>query len=100
MPELKLPQPISESWDWQIRARCRGVDPAVFFHPDNERGDARRHRVGTAIRICRVCPVQAECRRYALEAGERYGIWGGLPEDERRAGASAALDSRGRSRVR
>ncbi len=34
--------------------------------------------------VCQVCPVQGECREYALSIKEPYGIWGGLTETERR----------------
>jgi hypothetical protein len=30
------------------------------------------------------CPVQTECLAYALEHGERFGVWGGLSERARR----------------
>ena len=82
---LKLPPPVSESWSWQMDSACRDVDGAVFFHPDNERGEARESRMAEAKRICGGCEVRAQCLDYALESGERYGIWGGMTEDERRA---------------
>ncbi len=34
--------------------------------------------------VCQVCPVVVECRAYALQIREPYGIWGGLTESERR----------------
>ena len=37
-----------------------------------------------AVVICHSCPIQKECLHYALDEGERYGIWGGLDEAERR----------------
>ncbi|MFE7420349.1 WhiB family transcriptional regulator [Rhodococcus sp. NPDC057529] len=81
---LKLPTPVAESWDWQLTAACRDADPTVFFHPDNERGEPRKSRIREAKRICRRCPVRARCLKYALEARERHGTWGGYTEDERR----------------
>ncbi|MGW4338592.1 WhiB family transcriptional regulator [Rhodococcus koreensis] len=82
---MLLPPPSAESWDWQLSAACRDADPAVFFHPDNERGEPRASRIQAAKRICLRCPVRARCLNYALEAYERHGIWGGYTEDERRA---------------
>ncbi|MGX6509368.1 WhiB family transcriptional regulator [Rhodococcus sp. SJ-2] len=82
---LKLPPPVAESWDWQMDAACRDVDGAIFFHPDNERGEPREERIEAAKRICHSCPVSMQCLRYALESGERYGVWGGMTEEERKA---------------
>ncbi|MGW0177080.1 WhiB family transcriptional regulator [Rhodococcus sp. NPDC003322] len=78
-----LPTATVEAWDWQLRARCRGMDSAMFFHPEGERGPARAWRVRTAKALCAECPVVQECRQHALSIGEQYGIWGGLSESER-----------------
>lgn len=42
----------------------------------------------TAARACRRCPVRAACLAYAMAAGERHGVWGGLTPDERRSGGA------------
>jgi WhiB family transcriptional regulator, redox-sensing transcriptional regulator len=62
---------------WQDRANCLGVDPDLFFP---ERGASTRE----AKEVCRGCVVRAECLEFALQNGERFGIWGGLSERERR----------------
>ncbi|ONM46519.1 WhiB family transcriptional regulator [Nocardia donostiensis] len=77
--------PAAEAWDWQLRGSCRGLESAVFFHPDGERGRARAARVRRAKEICGGCPVLAQCRSYALSVSEPYGVWGGMSEDERRS---------------
>jgi WhiB family transcriptional regulator, redox-sensing transcriptional regulator len=64
--------------DWVEQAHCGGVNPDLFFP---ERGASTRD----AKAVCRVCPVREECLDYALAANERFGIWGGLSERERRA---------------
>jgi WhiB family transcriptional regulator, redox-sensing transcriptional regulator len=79
----RLPGPNADHWDWQLLGRCRGLDPSLFFHPENERGSARRRRVAGAKDVCAGCPVRAQCRRHALAVHEPYGIWGGLSEEER-----------------
>ena len=59
------------------------MDTAIFFHPDQERGQARLRRDELAKRICQHCPVLLECRRHALAVREPYGVWGGMTEHER-----------------
>ncbi len=67
----------TEAPDWQGRANCMGVDPELFFP---ERGASTRE----AKEVCRGCVVQQDCLEYALTNGEKFGIWGGLSERERR----------------
>ncbi len=63
--------------EWQEQALCAQTDPEAFFP---EKGGSTRE----AKRICRACSVRDECLEYALEHDERFGIWGGLSERERR----------------
>ena len=67
----------AEDLSWQEAALCAQTDPDAFFP---EKGGSTRE----AKRVCLGCEVQAECLAYALEHGERFGIWGGLSERERR----------------
>jgi WhiB family transcriptional regulator, redox-sensing transcriptional regulator len=62
---------------WQDYANCLGVDPDLFFP---ERGASTRE----AKEVCRGCVVRGECLEYALENSEKFGIWGGMSERERR----------------
>src|SRR3954462_15752413 len=55
---------------WQDQANCLGVDPDLFFP---ERGASTRE----AKEVCRGCVVRLECLEYALQNGEKFGIWGG-----------------------
>jgi WhiB family redox-sensing transcriptional regulator len=66
-----------EHEEWQDRALCAETDPEAFFP---EKGGSTRE----AKRICSGCEVRAECLEYALAHDERFGIWGGLSERERR----------------
>jgi WhiB family redox-sensing transcriptional regulator len=46
-------------------------------------GAASRGLAVLAVEGCMSCPVRGECLVYALAAGERHGIWGGLTPPER-----------------
>jgi WhiB family redox-sensing transcriptional regulator len=63
--------------DWKDSSNCLGVDPDLFFP---ERGASTRE----AKEVCRGCIVQEDCLEYALANGEKFGIWGGMSERERR----------------
>jgi WhiB family redox-sensing transcriptional regulator len=67
----------AEEQDWQDRALCAETDPEAFFP---EKGGSTRE----AKRICSQCEVRSQCLEYALAHDERFGIWGGLSERERR----------------
>ncbi|MBW0116377.1 WhiB family transcriptional regulator [Pseudonocardia abyssalis] len=79
----RLPAPVAEIWDWQMRGSCRGMNSDLFFHPDRERGPARAGRERRAKQVCRGCPVLDTCREHALAVQEPYGVWGGLTVAER-----------------
>ena len=66
---------------WHDLARCAETDPEMFFP---EKGESTR----PAKRVCAGCEVRAECLQDALDRGERFGVWGGLSERERRVLAS------------
>lgn len=84
MPDvMRLPAALEANWDWQLQGACRVENPDVFFHPEGERGSARRRRDEAAQRVCMGCPVLTECREHALTVREPYGVWGGLTEDDR-----------------
>lgn len=79
-----VPPPTAEDRRWQLSGACRHADPELFFHPDAERGAARRRRDAAALRVCAGCPVLHRCRDHALEQHEAGGVWGGLTEEQRR----------------
>tara|TARA_A100001201_G_scaffold29158_2_gene31421 strand:- start:3891 stop:4211 length:321 start_codon:yes stop_codon:yes gene_type:complete len=69
--------------EWYSDAACNTV-----VHPElnadewfPERGSSTKK----AKEICNSCPVKEPCLEQALERGERFGIWGGKSERERRA---------------
>ena len=72
-------------WDnngWRDQAACRDTDPNLFF-PAGSTGLAVE-QVEAAKAVCRSCPVQDACLRFALETNQEAGVWGGTDEDERR----------------
>lgn len=71
------PSPPPTTDQWQDRALCAQTDPEAFFP---EKGGSTRE----AKKICLGCEVRHECLEYALAHDERFGIWGGLSERERR----------------
>jgi WhiB family redox-sensing transcriptional regulator len=72
-----MSRPAEEPEPWQAQALCAQTDPEAFFP---EKGGSAR----AAKAVCMQCPVRAECLAFALEHDERYGVWGGLSERERR----------------
>jgi len=62
---------------WQDRAACFGIDPDTFFPISEE-------EAGPALAFCGVCRIREECLSWALRNGERYGVWGGTTEQQRR----------------
>lgn len=79
----RLPRPVHDAYAWQERGACSDGDPTVFFHPEGERGPARRLRELKAVAVCAGCRVVDDCRRHALAAREPFGVWGGLTERQR-----------------
>ena len=69
--------PEKDEPTWHDFANCLGVDPDLFFP---ERGASTRE----AKEVCRGCVVREDCLEYALQNGEKFGIWGGMSERERR----------------
>lgn len=69
----EMPRPLA----WQDDALCAETDLEAFFP---EKGGSTVE----AKRICAGCDVAAQCLAYALAGQERFGIWGGLSERQRR----------------
>lgn len=66
-----------EDRSWQDYANCLGVDPDLFFPGQ---GESTRE----AKEVCRGCVVREDCLEYSLANGEKFGIWGGMSDRERR----------------
>ncbi|MGM7669434.1 WhiB family transcriptional regulator [Microbacterium sp. A93] len=77
LPGLADPMDVEGELAWQVDALCAQTDPEAFFP---EKGGSTRD----AKKVCSSCTVRSECLEYALGNDERFGIWGGLSERERR----------------
>jgi WhiB family redox-sensing transcriptional regulator len=75
-PGDERPGRVTSRQPWRARAACRGTSPALFYDPHPA-------AVASAKRVCAACPVRLRCAAHAIAAGEEYGVWGGLAEDER-----------------
>ena len=76
---------------WVEQAACgQSEQPDAFFL------DLPEVALDDVVQICAGCPVRMACLDYALRAGERYGIWGGLTPDERAALLEARASDEGR----
>ena len=69
--------PTEEEQPWSAMAACRGFDSAIFF--PGQDGNAE-----PALRVCESCFVREDCLEYAIETRQRYGVWGGTTERQRR----------------
>ncbi len=72
-----LPEQVSPPDHWQELSACYGLDPEVFFPTTEE-------EAGLALSYCSVCQVRDVCLAWAVRNGERYGVWGGTTEQQRR----------------
>lgn len=63
---------------WELSALCNQTDPEVFF-PEASLSTVK------AKRICASCEVRTQCLEDAMSRDERFGVWGGLSERQRRS---------------
>jgi WhiB family transcriptional regulator, redox-sensing transcriptional regulator len=69
---------VASNQEWQDRAACREIPVEFFFPPAEQEADE-------AKAICAMCEVRQPCLEFAIQEGERFGIWGGLTTQERRS---------------
>lgn len=72
-----LTAPILEEKPWATFAACKDA-PEVSFFPQTKT-EAR-----AALAVCGICPVREDCLDHAIETSERFGVWGGMTEKERK----------------
>jgi len=69
--------PILEERPWAVFSACKGKNASLFFA--STRADER-----AALAICDTCSVANQCLEFALGTRERFGVWGGTNERDRR----------------
>jgi WhiB family transcriptional regulator, redox-sensing transcriptional regulator len=84
--QTAIPPQAQEAWS-ELADVLAATGPAACAIGDPEqwwpiRG-ASRDKYADAVAACRVCPARVACLAYAVAAGERHGIWGGLLPRER-----------------
>ncbi len=68
---------------WRDRATCLGEDPELFFPVGNT--VPALVQIEEAKAICRRCEVVDTCLNWAMESGQKAGVYGGLSDAERHA---------------
>jgi len=72
--------PVSDSppfSDWRLHAACADW-PLDSFYGDESNATSQ------ALRLCKKCPVRADCLNDAMTHNDPYGIWGGMTPEQRR----------------
>lgn len=77
---MTTPNSVS-SGDWTDLAACRTADPELFFPLGAGKGF--EDQILEALEVCFSCEVRRTCLEIALSKPEKFGIWGGMTEDER-----------------
>lgn len=72
-----LEVPILLERPWAVYAACKSEKSLIFFPQSKD--EERR-----ALAICNICPVMEDCLDHAFETSERFGVWGGTTEKQRR----------------
>lgn len=62
-----------------------GLNPDIWFDYEVPRGGKATSNESTELarKVCYACPAMRECRDYAMQYFNLYGIWGGLDHIER-----------------
>jgi len=80
-PDSALADVLRNELDHAGSRHCETLaDPELMFPDGND-----RYAVAKSKDQCAGCPVLNLCRDYSLAAGEQYGTWGGVSENEREA---------------
>jgi WhiB family redox-sensing transcriptional regulator len=70
---------VTPNREWRTLGACLNEPwPDIFFDEKEPKF------VHDAKLVCATCPVIIECRTWAINNHEPYGVWGGLTTQERR----------------
>jgi WhiB family redox-sensing transcriptional regulator len=72
---------IEYASNWRAASACLNADPDMFFPV--AAGNAASKEVSLALRLCQGCTVRQHCLDFAMQSGEKEGIWGGTTPEER-----------------
>lgn len=72
------------------RILCNPGNADLFFHPDGEKGAAKRWREWAARRLCSRCPLAAACDEFAARTQQTHGTWGATTADQRNTNSRKA----------
>lgn len=76
--------PDENEAEWRSMAACADMDGELFFPKPGGPGGGTGTGPNLVHITCAGCPSRLPCLAYSLDPGERFGIWGGLGEKERR----------------
>jgi hypothetical protein len=98
--------PPRRQGNWKPLGACGPVfaetGEDVWFGPDQHDSGTQipKETADRARRVCRRCPVRAECLLAAMETDDQHGIWGGLtPYQRTRIKTDQAAKAAGREVV-
>src|ERR1700758_820929 len=72
---------IEYASNWRAASACLNADPDMFFPVAVS--NAASKQVSRALRLCQECTVRQHCLDFAMQTGEKDGIWGGTTPEER-----------------
>lgn len=58
-------------------------NPDIFFPEDFPERQVRQIATAAARSLCRQCPINPDCLKYAIETNQKFGIWAGTTPSDR-----------------